>query len=372
MWLATALAGAALAGCGGSGKSMRSTTGEPCRAVIGLEAPLSTQLGREQLAFAKLAVADDNAANKTKIKLVKADTRMSGPTALAATNAFVAKQKILAVVGPATGQEVAAVGPVLARAEMAFVSGSATTTSLTAGANPTFFRVVARDSLQGPQQAQFAAGRLHPRAVAIVSAPGAASAASVNSMVATFRARRILVTRVSLVPASTGYLPAAARITPQTSVVMLLVSDAASAVRFRRALDQQRKRVTVFVPDRLYAPGSFVMPGAYVAALGPDISAIPADAGLARRAAREFPGFGVIGPPAYAATHVVDAAIARVCRASHTPSRGNVVAAIRGTDERTSILGVPIRFDAAGDLVGARWFLFHISADGQYKPVAGA
>jgi ABC-type branched-subunit amino acid transport system substrate-binding protein len=75
--------------------------------------------------------------------------------------------------------------------------------------------------------------------------------------------------------------------------------------------------------------------------------------------------------PAYAATHVIDEAIAAVCRAGQAPSRSGVLAAVRATSEPTSILGVPIRFQANGDLAGARWFLFQIGARGAYKPVKG-
>jgi ABC-type branched-subunit amino acid transport system substrate-binding protein len=71
----------------------------------------------------------------------------------------------------------------------------------------------------------------------------------------------------------------------------------------------------------------------------------------------------------FAATHVIDQAIASVCKSGQTPSRGNVLAAVKATSEATSILGQPIKFDSHGDLVGAKWFLFKINKQGQYKLV---
>ena len=68
----------------------------------------------------------------------------------------------------------------------------------------------------------------------------------------------------------------------------------------------------------------------------------------------------------YAATHVIDEAIASVCKSGQTPSRSNVLAAIKATNEPTSILGQPIRFNAKGDLVGAKFFLFKINSQGKY------
>ena len=102
-------------------------------------------LGQEQLAFAKLAVQDDNKANGTNITLVQGDTQLMPAQATTVTQQFISNAKIVGVVGPAGSQEVEAVGPLFGRAGVAFISGSATNTTLTlSGKNPTFFRVVSR------------------------------------------------------------------------------------------------------------------------------------------------------------------------------------------------------------------------------------
>ena len=53
-------------------------------------------------------------------------------------------------------------------------------------------------------------------------------------------------------------------------------------------------------------------------------------------------------------THVIDEAIASVCKSGQTPSRANVLAAVKGTSEASSILGQPIKFDNHGDLIGSQ------------------
>ena len=63
---------------------------------------------------------------------------------------------------------------------------------------------------------------------------------------------------------------------------------------------------------------------------------------------------------------MIDEAIASVCKAGQTPSRANVLAAIKQTNEPTSILGQPISFDSHGDLNG-KFFLFKISPSGKYQ-----
>ena len=90
-------------------------------------------LGTEQLHFAQLAVATDNAANKTQITLVQGDTQLQPAQATTVTQQFISNSSIVAVVGPAGSQEVEAIGGPMGRAGMAFISGSATAVALTTG-----------------------------------------------------------------------------------------------------------------------------------------------------------------------------------------------------------------------------------------------
>jgi ABC-type branched-subunit amino acid transport system substrate-binding protein len=108
-----------------------------------------------------------------------------------------------------------------------------------------------------------------------------------------------------------------------------------------------------------------------VSSFGPDINYIPADKAIAAQAKAKFPKYGTFGPPVYAATHVMDEAIATACK-SGTPSRSSVLAAVKATNEPTSILGQPIKFDSHGDLVGGKFFLFKINSKGKYVLIPNA
>src|ERR1700731_3120758 len=128
---ATALGALAVAACGSSGGSSSSGAGgggstKSCVTSIGMEGPLTGQvafLGQEQLHFAQLALAMDNTANKTKISLVQGDTQLTPSIATTVTQQLTSNTKIVAVVGPAGSQEVKAIGPLMARAGLAFISG---------------------------------------------------------------------------------------------------------------------------------------------------------------------------------------------------------------------------------------------------------
>ena len=374
---ATALGVLAVAGCGsssttggGGGGSNASGATKSCIASVGMEGPLTgpvAVLGQEQLHFAQLAVAKDNLANKTRISIVQGDTQLNPAQATTVTQQFTSNSKIVAVVGPAGSQEVEAVGPLMARAGLAFISGSATNTTLTSGKYPTFFRTVSKDSVQGPQDANFIVHTLHPKALMIVDDQEVYSTGLVSAMVPIFTAAGIKVDHESVQQTTTDFSSLVAKVTPAMMVVVLPWQVAANAQQFGRNLAQQHKTAVIFGTDGLFSPGTFTIAGSYVSSFGPDITAIPADAAIARAAMQKYGSFGTFGPPTFAATHVVDEAIASVCKAEQTPSRSNVLAAIKKTNEPTSILGQPVSFTANGDLVNGRFFLFKITSTGKYQ-----
>ncbi len=350
---------------GGSGGA------KTCTASIGFEGPITGSvaavLGTDQLNFAQLALSMDNVANNTKISLVQGDTQANPAMATTVTQQFTSNANIIAVVGPATSKEVMAVGALFAQAGMAFISGSATNTTLTSGAFPTFFRVVSNDSVEGPQDANYIVKNLHPKALMIVDDQEAYSTGLVTAMMPIFTAAGITVDHESVSQNLTDFSSLVAKVTSATSLVVLPWASAANAQQFGRNLAQQHKAAVIFGTDGLFWPGTFMITGSYVSSFGPDITGIPADAAIASAAQSKYGSFGTFGPPVFAATHVVDEAIAAVCKARQTPSRANVLAAIKQTNEPTSILGQPIAFDSHGDLVNGKFFLFKIDSAGKYQ-----
>src|SRR5436305_4772588 len=368
----------AVAGCSSSSSSSAAGGGstggaastKSCVASVGFEGPITgpvAPLGAEQLHFAQLAVAMDNAANKTKISIVQGDTQLQPAQATTVTQQFISNSKIVAVVGPAGSQEVIAIGGPMARAGMGFITGSATAVELTSGKYPAFFRVVSKDSVQGPQDANYIVKTLHPKSIIIVDDQEAYSTGLVSAMTPVFQAAGIKVDHESVSQKLTDFSSLVAKVTPDTSVVVLPWQVAANAQQFGRNLAQQHKKAVIFGTDGLFSPGTFTINGSYVSSFGPDITAIAADSAIAQAAKAKYGSFGTFGPPVFAATHVIDEAIASVCKAGQTPSRANVLAAIKKTNEPTSILGQPISFDSHGDLNGGKFFLFKIDSTGKYQ-----
>ena len=369
---ATTMGALVAAGCTTTTSGAASKT---CAATIGMEGSLTgplAALGHEQLEYAQLAVAMDNKADKTNIWLVQGDTQLNPAQATTVTQQFISNPKIVAVVGPGGSQEVEAVGPLMARAGLAFISGGATAAVLTTGRYPTFFRVVPTDSAQGPQDANYIVKNLHPKTLMIVDDQEAYSTGLVAAMMPIFKAAGIKVDHESVSQKTADFSAVVAKVTPPMSVVVLPWQIPANAQQFGRDLAQEHKRAVIFGTDGLFKPGTFTIAGSYVSSFGTDITAIPADAAIvaALRAKYKYGSYvGTFGPAVYAATHVIDEAIAAVCKSGQIPSRANVLAAIKKTNEPATILGQPIRFDSHGDSVQRKFFLYKVNSAGKYRPI---
>ena len=369
----------ASASSGSSTQAASSSGSKSCTASIAIEGPFTgpvAQVGLEQLHFAQLAVADDNAANHTNVTLAQDDTQLTPSLAVQKTQSIVATNAV-ASIGPAGSQEVEAVGPLFGKAGLAFVSGSATLPALaTSGKNPTFFRVVPDDNVQGPQDANYVVNHLHPKGVLIIDDDEAYSQGLVNVMIPILKKAGITVDHQTLNGTDTGATLSAAikslvtsQLTAQDGVAILPWQTATNAQKFGLDAKQAGKKAILFGTDGTNSPSQFKIPGTYVSSFGPDIagSTSALDKSIVSGVAKYGP-YGPFGVPTYEAADVVMKAIASVCKSGQTPSRSNVLAALKKTnvpaDENP--LGVPIAFASNGDLAGNNGYLFQINSAGKY------
>jgi branched-chain amino acid transport system substrate-binding protein len=258
---------------------------------------------------------------------------------------------------------------------MAFVSGSATLPALASdGKNPTFFRVVPDDDIQGPQDANYAINHLHPKAVLIIDDDEAYSQGLVNVMIPVLKKAGIKVNHQTLNGTDTGATLANAikslvtsQLASDDGVTFLPWQTATNAQMFGLDAQQAGKTTILFGTDGTDSPSQFKIPGSYVSSFGPDISTSSSalDKSIVTGVAKYGP-YGPFGVPTYEATDVVMKAIASVCSSGGTPSRSNVLAAIKKTNIAASAnpLGIPVSFAANGDLAGDYGYLFKIEPKG--------
>jgi branched-chain amino acid transport system substrate-binding protein len=395
--VAAALTALIAAGCGSSSSSSSSSasasasattsvaaaSGSKCTASIAAEGPFTgpvAQVGLEQLHFAQLALATDNAANHTDVTLAQDDTQLTPSIATTKTEAVVASSAVAAV-GPAGSQEVEAVGPLFGKAGMAFITGSATLPALTTdGKNPTFLRVVPDDNVQGPQDANYIINHLKPKAVLLIDDDEAYSQGLAAVMTPILKKAGIKVNHQTLNGTDTGATLANAikslvtsQLNPAETVTILPWQTATSAQQFGLDAKQQGKKTILFGTDGTNSSSQFKIPGSYVSAFGPDISTSTSalDKSIVTGVAKYGP-YGSFGLPVYEATDVEMQAISSVCKAGQTPSRSNVLAAIKKTNIAASAnpLGIPIAFASNGNLAGNYGYLFHVDSAGKYVEVS--
>jgi branched-chain amino acid transport system substrate-binding protein len=386
--VAVALTALIAAGCGSSSSSSSSASAAPaasasssssksCNATIAIEGPFTgpvAQVGLEQLHFAQLAVANDNKLYHTSVTMAQDDTQLTPSIATTKTQSIIATPAVAAI-GPAGSQEVEAVGPLFAKAGLPFITGSATLPALTSsGKNPTFFRVVPDDNVQGPQDALYAINHFHPKAVLIIDDDEAYSQGLVSVMTPILQKAGIKVNHQTLNGTDTGATLANAikslvtsQLNPAETVTFLPWQAATNAQMFGQDAAQQGKKTILIGTDGTNSPSQFKIPGSYVSAFGPDIanSTAPLDKAIVAGVAKYGP-YGPFGVPTYEAADVVMKAIHSVCAAGQTPSRANVLAAIKQTKipAAANPLGIPVAFTSTGNLAGNTGYLFKITSSG--------
>jgi hypothetical protein len=148
---------------------------------------------------------------------------------------------------------------------------------------------------------------------------------------------------------------------------------ATDAQMFGQDAKQAGKTVILFGTDGTNSPSQFNIPGSYVSTFGPDISEgtpTALDKAIVAGVAKYGP-YGPFGVPTYEAADVVMKAISSVCKSGQTPSRSNVLAAIKQTNipAVANPLAVPVAFTSTGNLAGNNGYLFKINSAGKYVEI---
>ena len=145
---------------------------------------------------------------------------------------------------------------------------------------------------------------------------------------------------------------------------------AANAQQFGTQLKEQGKKAVVIGSDGVYSPKDFSLEGAYVTSFAPDIRGVASAAPVVAAYQKAYDDkFGTFGPPVYVAAQLIATGVKATCKVGKAGTRAEVAAAVKKVKLAGTILGGDVSFDAAGDVVGARFYLSKISG-GKYTLVA--
>ena len=317
--------------------------------TLGVAAPITgaaASIGTQQLRWARYWVTRYNATHRTKFRVVQGDTQLPDTAqAIQVAERFASNSQMLGMVGPAGSQEVQVSTAPLRRGGIAFVSGSATRTSLTTDGTRRgyFFRTVPNDDQQGPRVANYIRGTLRHTRVAVVDAQNTYSTGLSDTVQRILRSGGVNVQRESVNEAdTTDFSSLVARIPANTQSVYIPWQLAPKAQLFGQQLRAAGKRAVLFGSDGLFDPDSFRIPGSFVSFFPINLSS------PVIRAYRRGPGRGkseLFGLPSYAAADVVGRAIDRAC-ANGQATRAEVRRFVSQTNipKAQSLLGFAIRF----------------------------
>jgi branched-chain amino acid transport system substrate-binding protein len=341
-------------------------------ATIGLAAPITgpaASLGQPQRRWARFFVTRWNAKHrKFKITMTEGDTQL--PNVAEATKvaqSFASNSKILGVVGPAGSQEVVATTPILKGAGLAYVSGSATRTTLTDGSRAGyFFRVVPPDAVQGPTVARFIVNKLKKKNVLIIDDQETYSTGLAADAEGTLKNLGATVSRDSVSQQASDFSALISRIPGSVQVVYIPWQLPPKAQLFAQQMREQGKRQILLSSDGTFDPTTYKPAQEAYASNFPVSAKSPVIASYKRSHGGQ-PDF--FGAPTYAATQTVVTAVAKAC-ANGSASRAEVRADIRKSNipAAASVIGLRIKFTARGDLTGGRFGLFKVT-NGNYTPV---
>jgi branched-chain amino acid transport system substrate-binding protein len=381
--LVTGLLGAAfvLAAAGTGGASTRSSSEAASKLVtcgktrtIGLMAPITgpaASLGLPQVRWVQFYVSTYNRTHKTKFALVKEDTQLGGANgnaeALKGAQALRGNSKVLGVVGPAGSNEVKGTTAVLKGGGFAFVSGSATNTTLTTDGTRTgyFFRTVPPDAAQSKNVANWITQKLKYKRVYIIDDQEAYSTGLADEVERILKARGVSTTRDGVSQQQSDFSALIAKIPRNTQLVYLPWQLPPKGQAFGQQMKQAGKgSIKLMGSDGLFDP-AFAGLGSHV--YDSFFPVQPSDPVVKAYARAHGGKQDLFGAPSYVAAQVVGGAIDRAC-SDGKATRAEVRLQVRKTNMKTSLLGFGVRFKRNGDPNPASFGIYQ-SKNGQFVRV---
>jgi ABC-type branched-subunit amino acid transport system substrate-binding protein len=314
---------------------------------------------------------------KLKLALI-GDSQLNPQVSATVAGQMVSNKSILAMVGFAGSNENLGGGPVLDRAGMAYVSGSATADQLTRTLKG-FFRVVPNNTKQAAVGVSylFKKASLKKGQQAMVVDDGEAYGVGIaNAAQKALTAGGAKVDRESL-PESTSSATADFSALAQKAVaigaklVYAPTQVASDSQLFTQQLKSAGYNGLFMATDGSYDQANFHFPGAYVSFFGTDVYQLkvakPYIAFYSKRYGRTTP----FGAPSFVSAEMIAIAISKSC-ANGSTSRAEVKRVLKRVKLPATILGHAVAFNNAGDVRRgpARGVtVFKIQANGQYKLV---
>lgn len=361
-------------GCGSSGDAGTTTaagldpTGEAiidsCTGKIGVIAPFTGVDATDaiQLNWARVSLDNFNREHGTDFRIEPMDSSRDDAQVKAAARALAADPEVVGVVGPQTSKQVVAAGPILDRAELAYVSPSATNVTLTDGRLKGFYRVVANDSVQAPTIGRVAVDDLKGKKVVILENRDPYANGLADGVEEYVKKAGVPVTRREISVNAPTYADVIKDIPADTDVVVLSLTSPDAAQRLVTQMKAVGREPAFIGGDALFVIDRFDVPGAYVTSFTPDLRKARAGEDVIRLYKAVFGSLAAFGGPAFSATEVLATAALATCKDGRA-SRAGVWKALPTTRITDSVLGQDIEFTKDHELKNGRFYVYRIGPD---------
>jgi branched-chain amino acid transport system substrate-binding protein len=344
--------------------------------TIGLLAPITgpaASIGILQVHWVDYFVSKYNKTHKTKLRVVKEDTQLGGPNgtaqAVAGAQSLASNSSVLGVVGPAGSNEVKVTAPTLKGGGLGFISGSATNTAITTTAPVAkgfFFRTVPPDSEQSKSVSAYIIKKLKLKRVYIIDDQEAYSTGLADEVQAQLKAAGVSVTRDGVSQQQADFSSLIAKIPRDTQLVYLPWQLPPRGQAFGQQMKQAGKgSIKLMGSDGLFDPAFAGVGSNVYDSFFPVNPADPVFKAFSKAHGGDPEYFG---SPSYVAAQVVSGAVDRAC-AKGSATRASVRAQIKKTNLKTTLLGLPLRFDGNGDMKKKPFGVYH-SVKGKFVRVA--
>lgn len=362
------------AGCGSSGGAGATTAPgigtaaeaviDSCTGKIGVIAPFTgtDESDAIQMNWARVSLDNFNREHGTDFQIEPMDSSRGVPQVKAAARALAADDEVVGVVGPHRSDFVAAAGPILDQAGLAYVSPSATNVSLTDGRLKGFYRVVANDAVQAPTIGRVALDDLKAKKVAILDNEDPYASGLADGVEQYVKKAGVPVTRQEISIAAKDYSGVIDRIPADTDVVVLSLTSPDAGQRIAEQMRAKGRDPALIAGDALFVLNRFNPVGAYVTSFTPDLRKSKEGEDVVRLYKSVFGSLATFGGPAFSATQVLATAALNTC-VDGRASRAGVWKALPTTKIRESVLGQDIEFTKDHELKNGRFYVYRIGPD---------
>jgi branched-chain amino acid transport system substrate-binding protein len=325
--------------------------------------------GMEMYNSFKMAVDEINAAggiNGVKVELVWGDDGGDASQGITVAEKIASDKAVYGVLGPNFSSVVEAGQRIIADAGIVQVTSAASRPSLTSKGYNNFFRVCSRDDDYGPAVARYIVNDLKVRSVVILNNQDSYAQGLADQVADTLKSLGLgALTRDTITAGAKDYSSVLTRVKASNpQLVFVAATDAPDHVALVMQMKELGINAIYFGSEGCKDQVDFVeasqgaADSAYTFHMAPDIYATPSAADYVSRYQSTYGVLSGWGPTAYEAAHILLNAI-KAAAADGTISREEVRKNVAST-RYTGILGVPIAFNAEGDMENRVTYIFQV------------